>query len=545
MTTNPDLETDIPLDVYAFFRELSRSVETGNVDKLQRLYEEQFEQLTKSYYVSTNQWHPWPSLRLSIVAKNFKTRNAEYIYSFLYHKHLFTDRGVRQTDATASWKTFVELFSAIETNQYALPSWMLWDIFDEFVFQMTVVYQKCFSTSSEWSVVEAFRMMDEVVAASKVKEVMTNVDEVEQLTTEGYTRELSGFFAIITKAKMNVLLGDYYSALSDLEIIDIHGAGAVVLQKVSPANVSLLYNVGFSYLMLRRYDDASNSFRRCLASKLSGRKFSERLQLDAAYMYVCARVLGGMVLANVSSYIDQRKRFAFEDDKDSLRAGDEERFREVFDRCSPKFLSIPPPNTTVKGTEGKEQQARMFRRAVQVQQEIIRLRDYFGVYQNTKVSQLQKLLESDDSYATFFALKMSSRQLVHDGESADLLSGVYKVTAQNDCVVSGDNVEVVSLANFNAVESKIYNKIKSIYRAEQRYTQRKQNQVRARRGADGKPFQSGARRQNTDRQNNGKRNHNAGDQQRRPNQQRGNRPYGNAAPMASALADNLFNRNAN
>lgn len=43
---------------------------------------------------------------------------------------------------------------------------------------------------------------------------------------------------------------------------------------------------------------------------------------------------------------------------------------------------------------------------------------------------------------------MRSKQLVHNGESANLLSGEYKVSSQYDCVVSDDNVDVVRCTTF-------------------------------------------------------------------------------------------------
>lgn len=94
------------------------------------------------------------------------------------------------------------------------------------------------------------------------------------MTKGNYTRVLCGFFAALTKTKIHVLLGDYYAALAELEPYDIFNKSRSLLQKVAPANISLLYHVGFSYLMLRRYEDASNNFRRCFTTGVKGRKFS-------------------------------------------------------------------------------------------------------------------------------------------------------------------------------------------------------------------------------------------------------------------------------
>eukprot|EP00796_Vickermania_ingenoplastis_P005007 gene5007-3602_t len=522
MTTNPDIEADVPSEVIEFLQNLNRAVENHNTTALHELYESQFDMLTKNFYVpAPGQSRPWPSLRLKVVSDPLRHKHAELLYSFLYYKHLFTDKGVKLQDAKLSWGTFTEIFSSLPNFTTEIPSWMMWDMFDEFVFQMTVVYQKRFSGRTEWSVIEVFKLLDTVIAASGVEGKLEKAETAEELVKPGSAKSLSGYFAIITKAKVNVLLGDYYAALSDLKPLDIFNNGRGVLQKVSPAHISLLYHVGFSYLMLNRYEDASNSFRRCLSVKSSGRKFSERVQLDAAYMFVCARVLGGMPISNVTSFLDSRKASTFEDDKESLRSGDEERFREVFDRCSPKFLTVPPLSTSARGSEGKELQARMFRRAVQQQQEIIKLRGYFGVYQNAKMDLLKTLLETDDGYAPLFALKMRSRQLVHDGESADLLSGTFKVSAQFDCIVEDGNVEVVPYTSFDSVETKFVNKIKYLtkdYRVQQ---QRKEQN-------DQRPFKN----TNTRNEKGGR----TFDNHRKPN----HRPN-----FRIPAGDSLLNRNSN
>lgn len=513
MTTNPDIETDIPQEVLDFFRDLNRAVETHSTNTLHDLYESQFDMLSKEFYLlpTQGQSRPWPSLRLKQVTDLLRNKHAELLYSFLYYKHLFTDKGVKLQDAKQSWITFTELLTAIPNFSTEIPTWMMWDMLDEFTFQMTVVYQKRFSGRTEWSVTEVFRLLDSVIAASCVEEKLNKAETAEELSKPGNTRALIGYFAIITKAKVNVLLGDYYAALSDLTPLDIFNKGRLVLQKVSPAHISLLYHVGFSYLMLNRYEDASNSFRRCVSVKSSGRRFSERVQLDAAYMFVCARVLGGMPISNITSFLDSRKASTFDDDKESLRSGDEERFREVFERCSPKFLTVPPLSTSARGSEGKELQARMFRRAVQQQQEIIKLRGYFGVYQNAKMDLLKTLLDTDDGYAPLFALKMRSRQLVHDGESPNLLSGTFKVSAQFDCIVEDGNVEVVPYTSFDSVETKFLNKIKYLtkdYRAQQQRKEQNEQQrtfkssnSRNERGGGGRSHDGNHRKNNRNNNN--------------------------------------------
>jgi translation initiation factor 3 subunit L len=537
MATNPDIETDIPHDVYVFFRDVGRAVERRDAAAMHDLYEVQFDALTKNYYiVGHGQFRSWPALRLEQVASCFRgNKMAELVYSFLFYKHLFTgNTSVRLSDAEGSWKMYSELLPLL--NSYELPSWMLWDIFDEFLYEMTVVYQKMYTSEGVWSMPEVKRLLNNVVDRSHLRETMEQPDRLDEILKGQSTGALSGFYAIITMSKLDVLLGDYYSALKDLEPLDVYNKGRVVLNRVQPAAVSLYYHIGFSYLMIHRFEDASNAFRRCLQTKLNGRRFSERVQQDAAYMLVCARVLGGMPITNMNYHFDYRRQATFEDDREVLRTGDEERFREVFDRCSPKFFTVPPSDgSPVKGTEGRELQARMFRRAVQQQQDIIRLRGYFKVYQNTKMKLLETLLEVDDGFAPLFALKMRSRQLVHDGESADLLTGEYRVSSEFDCIVQDDNVEVVPSMTFGGTEQKLMSKIKATQRdiemAERKF------------------------KQSQKRDDSGKKPKDQREQKRRPNQQQGGaaNAAGGEAPRrrpnvkvaAQPMANNLFNRNDN
>ncbi|KAG8343872.1 putative RNA polymerase I associated factor PAF67 [Trypanosoma vivax] len=462
MTTNPDIESDIPREVLEFFVELNRAVEEHNANVLNDLYEEQFPSLTQDFYVAgQGQFRPWPSLQISQVAQCFKNRTAKLLYSFLRSKHFFTDRAVKQKDAEASWKTFEDLFPILSSGNCAIPNWFLWDIFDEFLFQMTVVYQKRFAGQKMWLLSKTLEMVGEVVDASKIEEVMKSKkpDEIVKPGKE-HTKWMCGFFGVITLAKINVLLGDYTTALSVLKPLDVYGSGKYILTSVAPASVSLLYHMGFCYLMLRRYADASRVFRLSFSTKVNSRKFSEKVQMDCAYMHVVSCILGGTQPDTFNWWKDERKKRVFDDDKELLTTGDEERFRDVFDRCSPKFLAVPPMTTSVyKGTEGKELQARLFRRALKQQEDTIQLRGYFGVYQTTTIDLVKKILDVDDGLLPLFAMKLNSRQLVHDGVSADLLSGTYAVHAALDCTVKGDNISVVQKSSNRTTEAKYADRI--------------------------------------------------------------------------------------
>lgn len=482
MTTNPDIESDIPNEVYSFFRALNRAVDSWDTNFLHDLYENQFPNLAQNFYIpGPGQFRPWPSLRIKGVSDCFKNRTAEQLYAFLRFKHLFTDRAVSLMDAKSSWDTFNNLFTALNSGGCDVPNWLLWDIFDEFLFQMTVVYQKRFAGRVEWSVSETMRLLENVVSESDI-EVVLQTENPDDIAKPGanHAQWMCGFFGIITIAKLNVLLGDYNGALTVLKPLDIYGRGKTILMAVAPSNVSLLYHVGFSYLMLRRYADASRVFRLSLTTKVGSRKFSEKIQLDCVYMHVVSCILGGMQPDNLSWVVEPRRLSAFEDDKELLAAGDEERFCEVFDRCSPKFLAVPPISISVyKGTEGKELQARLFRRAVKQQEDIIRLRGYFGLYQTTTTELVKTILDVDDGLMPLFAMKLRSRQLVHDGLSADLLSGSYAVRSVLDYTVKGDNIDVLQKSLYRTTETKYWMRINNLRRRYKNHDNQRQERRHA------------------------------------------------------------------
>lgn len=477
MTTNPDIESDIPHEVYSFFRALNKAVDSWDTSLLHELYENQFPILTQNFYMEGSaQFRPWPSLRIKAVSDCFKNRTAELLYAFLRFKHLFTDRHVNLMDAKSSWDTFNNLFTDLSSGSCDVPNWLLWDIFDEFLFQMTVVYQKRYAGRAEWSVAEAMQLLERVVAESDIKKILQG-ENLEEISRPGakHAQWMCGFFGIITIAKINVLLGDYNSALNVLKPLDIYGRGRSILMAVAPAYVSLFYHMGFSYLMLRRYADASRVFRLSLSPKVGNRKFSEKIQMDCVYMHIVSCILGGMQPDNLSWMMDSKKNSTFEDDRELLAGGDEERFREVFDRCSPKFLAVPPITTSVyKGTEGKELQARLFRRAVKQQEDIIKLRGYFGVYQTTTTELVKTILDVDDGLLPLFAMKLRSRQLVHDGVSADLLSGSYTVRSVLDYTVKGENIDVVQKSSYRTTESKYWMRINNLRRRNRLYENQRQ-----------------------------------------------------------------------
>lgn len=67
-----------------------------------------------------------------------------------------------------------------------------------------------------------------------------------------------GFFSLIGLSRLHCQLGDYYQSLKVLENININQQE--LYSRVQTCHITTLYYMGFSYMMMRRYQDAIRTF---------------------------------------------------------------------------------------------------------------------------------------------------------------------------------------------------------------------------------------------------------------------------------------------
>jgi len=68
-----------------------------------------------------------------------------------------------------------------------------------------------------------------------------------------------GYFSIISLCRLHCILSDYFMALKTIEPIELH-KNKRRYTKVTAAHITLFYYTGFTYMMLRRYQDAIKMF---------------------------------------------------------------------------------------------------------------------------------------------------------------------------------------------------------------------------------------------------------------------------------------------
>ena len=72
-----------------------------------------------------------------------------------------------------------------------------------------------------------------------------------------------GYFAVIGLLRVNTLLGDYHTALSIMQNVELTKKSPLS-SRVTACHITTYYYVGFCYLMMRRYQDAIKVFSHVL-----------------------------------------------------------------------------------------------------------------------------------------------------------------------------------------------------------------------------------------------------------------------------------------
>lgn len=149
---------------------------------------------------------------------------------------------------------------------------------DEFVYQFQDFYQFRLDLSkksedeiqflsgnpSVWKISSVLQYLTSFVEKSGISKVLSQ----DRATLSSKHSNLNllqslGYFSIIGLCRIHTLLADYKLAVKVLDPIDIDDRKAIFTQ-VTACHISLLYHLGFSYMMMRRYVDALEMFSQIL-----------------------------------------------------------------------------------------------------------------------------------------------------------------------------------------------------------------------------------------------------------------------------------------
>jgi len=347
--SNRDLDFMIPEAVTTYLRNFYHEFKRRNTSGMYRLYSDEFKNLSKRYF--NDPPTPWPTVE-TVSGLCEGDSLFLHLYAELYFRHLCVIGQHTVDDMINSWSNWSSLFSLLVSNasskEYVLPLEWLYDIINEYVYQFQSFCQlknKMTGLSSEdqsillehsevWTPKVVLQTLSLLTRAARVEETLKG----QIKSVESQPLATLGYFAIIGRARVHLVLGDYRMALSALAPIKLFEQG--LFTRVTSCHIMLYYCAGFAFMMLRRHADAAACFRRILVFLSRTKEYQKREIVKkhdqiVGLLAICRALCPGIKVESVVSDIlnDQ-----VGEKQSKLQQGNIQTFQELFSFSCPKFI---------------------------------------------------------------------------------------------------------------------------------------------------------------------------------------------------------------
>jgi translation initiation factor 3 subunit L len=468
----------LPKALTDFVYDLYDSVTLSQLSEEQaKFYETDFRDLTSKYFAS----QPWPSPQ-DIASECNGHPLFLAVYRELTHRHWHAVSRPTLRDRMEGWQVYRELFEEIleadDPNYYLLPSW-IFDILHEFVYQFQGFCQirsalyatgrkhgilqpdgsvqagtsgqhsnlvdnlnTLQSSSDAWDVEMVFSYLHRLVQIGAPKADGSPIQPVYSYLS---------IFSSVALSRLECILGDYTACLqaltpivakADTVIPKEEGATVMeVLNSVFPARLSMAYHAGVSFLMLRRYRDASKTlgdvcafmqrgFKTGQLRKLPGSdQFNKQYERMLSLLAICMQICPSQGLVE-----DSIARLIREKHGSKLEAATS--YEEWFQ--SPKFVAVDPTHSVYR------QQVQQFLKGMENEPAGRKLRSYLKLYTSLQVEKLAKfhdMTTSEEFLPLLLSYKARMRQMERS-EGDTYIDGSWKSALDIHCYLEGDMVHV-------------------------------------------------------------------------------------------------------
>lgn len=464
-----DPDSCIPAPVKDFVFDLHDTARRSHIAAEQApLYSGTFRELSSKYFPSS----AWPSPE-SIASECGNDPLFLAFYRERTHRHLHSVTRIGVRDRVEGWQVYRDLFDLLlseapgsesksgggnDRGLFVLPVWAF-DVLHEFVYQFqgfcqfrtqTVASATSSSGSARAHVADALDTLSRNRDAWAVETVLFYLHRLidvgrggrENVVVPPAYRHLA-VFASVALSRLECLLGDYRASLgASSDVRDERLNGERIVKEVFAARLSEAYHAGVSYLMLRRYKDASRvlgdicadmqrGFKTGQLRKLPGsdqfpKLFDRMVALLAILTHVCPAAARGLDDALLRVVRDRHSSQLAK-----IEAG-EEGHEELFVFACPKFVSpaVPdyaraaasssddddgPASTVAAGNAGQDAyrlQIKQFVTEMNQQKASRRLRSYMRLYTSIGVGKLAGFNDTkeEEFLARLVCLKHKSLQ---------------------------------------------------------------------------------------------------------------------------------------
>ncbi|ORM42361.1 Eukaryotic translation initiation factor 3 subunit L [Babesia sp. Xinjiang] len=451
-------------EVVDFLLRFCDGLHQRNAEAVKLLYEQELSAITEKHFKTSR----WPSI--SAVAGFYSQTGRLHslimaLYSEIYYRHVFYLGDVTFDDRLDSWEKYSKLLAYFidelekgegsdGLNSLVIPASWVWDILDEFVYQL----QECcrwrsrlsrsdsnaFANEAKihsiWKVPTALEVLQRL-ANNPIFQGMSHPSQRDGLESAGRGFQL-GYFASISLVRLHVLLGDYYTSVRTATTIEV--SSKFLYWKVPSYYVSLFYHLGFAYMMLRRYSDCIKVLSQILIFLTKQRSYSVTQSYQQGAMAKLAEKMYLMLILchtttkiRLDETILQTIKEQYANRFYQLQGDNEEAFRDAFLKCCPKFIDASSGNGPVNeddsditgGTlnEPVQRQLNLFLREIGNQRRVDEIYSFAKLYHNISLEKLAALMKLGDdreivrSYV--LSVKHQTRQFANSSSGGDLIPG--------------------------------------------------------------------------------------------------------------------------
>ncbi|GMH39448.1 hypothetical protein BSKO_07346 [Bryopsis sp. KO-2023] len=453
---------------------LYEHIREKNIPEIRSMYTRSFFRLSEMYFKDSR----WPPVE-EIAEFVDKDQVFCLLYQELYFRHVYARLRPTVEDRQQSWLTYCQLFDIMLHGKVTmqLPSEWLWDMVDEFMYQFQAYHQyrgkvsqhspeekellQSFEHGSEkvWNIVDVMNFLQAMVDKSGVLTELEEDKGMGLVRSDGFRPNESnvlrvlGYFSLIGLLRLHALIGDYAGALQAISPINIHEPRALFARKTPGAFITLFYYAGFSYLVMKRYADATRCFNTILLYIPSAKEFQpDRQQLtqierkEEQMSQLLAMVVAMCPLMQ-KQYLDERVNEGlmdhFADKVQAMRRGNMGVFDELFSAGCPRFITSHPPDYSKKGDTNQEayqNQLRLFMDEVRQHFASPELTQYLRLYSSISLEKLATALETTEASLRVQLMCMKNKNFTRQWTAGgkDLLSGDLASTNDVDFYLDVD-----------------------------------------------------------------------------------------------------------
>lgn len=373
-------------------------------------YDQKFKELSENFFT----YQPWPESRF-VSSEWGKDDEFALFYKEMTLRHLSTKLKPTINDHIESWHNYLKLFEfIIESSRYPQPEICLtvqWiqDIMHEFVYQFQGFCQfrtKIPNISTDDIII--LEANSDVWTFPKIQSILKRLINVSGIKDPDSTTQVLyqrfGIFAAIELSRLECLVGDYDASIKALAPIFAADRSEIFSQSPS-THVNLYYHAGVSFLMLRRYSDALETFSEIIlhfarilkpgfdSQKVLQKMLDKTLSLAAVASTLCP---GKRVDDQVREIMETRAAEKVR----RLNSGDIIALRDIFAQAAPQFISPLIPDYTERvdfNYEAINTQVSIFATEARQQLSVLSIRSFLRLYTSIELSKLARFNDVSDS----------------------------------------------------------------------------------------------------------------------------------------------------